>query len=237
MNPINPNCAGGGPRYLLQATSLNTTDAVRLDTIFRRRRVAREECLFKSGEPFRNLYEIRFGHFTTRHITGTGAQRITGFQMAGEVLGLDAISGGAYGYDAMALDDSEVFEIPFEDLENLIIAVPSLLRVFHGVVSDEIARAQNVMLLLGKMRAEQRMAVFLIDLSARYAALGYASTRFQLRMPRKDIGNYLGLTIESVSRLLSCFQRKGLVRVDKREVTLIDRTLLNEIALGVVHDH
>lgn len=232
MNSIDPNCAVGGPCFLLQTERLVLADTVHLDSTFSRRRVARQDFLYKSGEPFRSLYEIRFGHFETRQHAGAGVMRITGFRMAGEMLGLDAISDGTHRTDAIALDDCEVFEILLEELENFNVPLPSLLRRFHRLVSDEIARSQNMMLLLGRMRAEQRMAVFLIDLSVRYAARGYAGSHFQLRMPRKDIGNYLGLTIESVSRLLSCFQRQGLVKVDKREVTLIDRVGLNKIALG-----
>jgi CRP/FNR family transcriptional regulator len=152
--------------------------------------------------------------------------------MAGELLGMDAISGDRHQCDAVALEDSEVCEIPFADLENLFGHVPALLRHFHRIMSQEITREQNVMLLLGNMRADQRFAVFLINLSARYATRGYSSTSFQLRMSREDIGNYLGLTIESVSRLLSRFKKQGLLAVDKREVTLLQPALLKAMAAG-----
>jgi CRP/FNR family transcriptional regulator len=110
--------------------------------------------------------------------------------------------------------------------------VPALLRHFHRIMSQEITREQNVMLLLGNMRAEQRFAVFLVNLSARYAARGYAANSFQLRMSREDIGNYLGLTIESISRLLSRFKKMGLVQVDKREVILLEPARLKAMAAG-----
>ncbi len=99
-------------------------------------------------------------------------------------------------------------------------------------MSTEITREQNVMLLLGNMRAEQRFAVFLVNLSSRYAARGYSPTSFQLRMSREDIGNYLGLTIESISRLLSRFKKQGWLKVDKREVTLLDPAMLKALAAG-----
>lgn len=205
----------------------------RLDQIIgRRRRIARDDRLYQMGEPFRSLYAVRFGHFKTYQVNAAGEAQITGFQMAGELLGMDAISVDRHHCDAVALEDSEVCEIPFDNLEDLFGEVPNLLRHFHRIMSKEITREQNVMLLLGNMRAEQRFAVFLVNLSARYAARGYSSTSFQLRMSREDIGNYLGLTIESISRLLSRFKKMGLVQVDKREVILLEPARLKAMAAG-----
>jgi CRP/FNR family transcriptional regulator len=205
----------------------------RLDAIIgRRRKVPRDTYLYRMGDPFTNLYAIRLGHFKTYQINAAGEAQITGFQMAGELLGMDAISGDRHHCDAVALEDSEVCEIPVAHLEELFGHVPTLLRHFHRIMSREITREQNVMLLLGNMRAEQRFAVFLVNLSARYAARGYSPTRFQLRMSREDIGNYLGLTIESISRLLSRFKKLGLVHVDKREVELLEPARLKAMAAG-----
>jgi CRP/FNR family transcriptional regulator, anaerobic regulatory protein len=152
--------------------------------------------------------------------------------MAGELLGMDAISAEKHHCDAIALEDSEVCDIPFHRLEELFGQVPTLLHHFHRIMSQEIMREQNVMLLLGNMRAEQRFAAFLVNLSSRYAARGYSATDFQLRMSREDIGNYLGLTIESISRLLSRFKKLGWLKVDKREVQLLDPLKLKAIAAG-----
>lgn len=212
---------------------LDETDMKRLDDILgKRRRVARGERLYQMNEPFVNLYAIRFGHFKTYQINAAGDQQMTGFQMTGELLGMDAISGSRYQCDAVALEDSEVCEIPFSGLEDLFGQLPTLLRHFHRIMSQEITREQNVMLLLGGMRAEQRFAVFLINLSARYAARGYSATSFQMRMSREDIANYLGLTIESVSRLLSRFKKQCWIEVDKREITLLELPRLKAIAAG-----
>ena len=212
---------------------LDDSDILRLDEVIgRRRRVARDERLYQMDEPFRNLYAIRFGHFKTYQVNPAGEQQITGFQMAGELLGMDAISGDRHHCDAVALEDTEVCEIPFAGLEDLFGHVPTLLRHFHRIMSQEITREQNVMLLLGNMRAEQRFAVFLVNLSSRYAARGYSATSFQLRMSREDIGNYLGLTIESISRLLSRFKKQGLLTIDKREVTLLQPARLRAMAAG-----
>ncbi|HEX8614313.1 MAG TPA: fumarate/nitrate reduction transcriptional regulator Fnr [Telluria sp.] len=230
---LKASCAGCSMHQLCLPMGLENDDITRLDNIIgKRRRVLRDERLYQMDEPFRNLYAIRFGHFKTYQVNANGEQQITGFQMAGELLGMDAISGDRHHCDAVALEDSEVCEIPFERLEELFGEVPTLLRHFHRIMSQEITREQNVMLLLGNMRAEQRFAVFLVNLSARYAARGYSATSFQLRMSREDIGNYLGLTIESISRLLSRFKKQGWITVDKREMTLVDPAMLKALAAG-----
>jgi CRP/FNR family transcriptional regulator len=212
---------------------LTEADMIRLDTIIgRRRRLKRDTALYRMDDPFTNLYAIRFGHFKTYQINPGGQQHITGFQMAGELLGMDAISTDKHNCDAIALEDSEVCEIPFSGLEQLFGEIPNLLSHFHRIMSREITREQNVMLLLGSMRADQRFAAFLINLSSRYAARGYSPTRFQLRMSREEIGNYLGLTIESVSRLLSKFKKLGLIGVDHRDVELLNVPTLRAMAAG-----
>ncbi|MDB5918609.1 MAG: transcriptional regulator [Massilia sp.] len=233
VSALKASCAACSMHQLCLPMGLDDTEITRLDEVIgKRRRIARDERLYQMGEPFRNLYAIRFGHFKTYQDNASGEQQITGFQMAGELLGMDAISGDRHHCDAVALEDSEVCEIPFAGLEDLFGHVPTLLRHFHRIMSQEITREQNVMLLLGNMRAEQRFAVFLVNLSARYAARGYSADSFQLRMSREDIGNYLGLTIESISRLLSRFKKQGLLKVDKREVTLLEPALLKAMAAG-----
>jgi CRP/FNR family transcriptional regulator len=233
MHAIKASCSQCSMHQLCLPMGLEDADINRLDQIIgKRRRLERDERLYQMGEPFRNLYAVRFGHFKTYQINASGEAQITGFQMAGELLGMDAISGDRHRCDAVALEDSEVCEIPFTRLEELFGHVPALLRHFHRIMSQEITREQNVMLLLGNMRAEQRFAVFLINKSARYAARGYSPTTFQLRMSREDIGNYLGLTIESISRLLSRFKKQGWLKVDKREVTLLDLPHLKAMAAG-----
>ncbi len=233
VTALKASCAACSMHQLCLPMGLDDADLNRLDQIIgQRRRIAKDERLYQMGEPFRNLYAIRFGHFKTFQVNAGGEQHITGFQMAGELLGMDAISGDHHQCDAVALEDSEVCEIPFTGLEDLFGDVPTLLRHFHRIMSKEIMREQNVMLLLGNMRAEQRFAVFLVNLSSRYAARGYSPDSFQLRMSREDIGNYMGLTIESVSRLLSRFKKQGWIKVDKREMTLLQPALLKAMAAG-----
>ena len=212
---------------------LDDEDMSRLDAIIgRRRKIPRDTTLYRMGDLFTNLYAIRLGHFKTYQVDVGGEQQITGFQMAGELLGMDAISADRHHCDAVALEDSEVCEIPFPRLEELFGHIPTLLHHFHRMMSQEITREQSVMLLLGNMRAEQRFAAFLVNLSSRYAARGYSSTNFQLRMSREEIGNYLGLTIESISRLLSRFKKEGWLRVNNREIEILDQPKLKALAAG-----
>jgi len=233
IDAIKAGCATCSMHQLCLPMGLDDADIDRLDKIIGgRRRLVKDERLYAMGDPFRNLYAVRFGHFKTYQVNAAGESQITGFQMAGDLLGMDAISAERHRCDAVALEDSEVCEVPFARLEELFGQVPMLLRHFHRMMSQEITREQNIMLLLGNMRAEQRFAVFLVNKSARYAARGYSATRFQLRMSREDIGNYLGLTIESVSRILSRFKKLGLIEVDKREVTLLDPARIKAMAAG-----
>ncbi len=212
---------------------LDEADMGRLDQIIgRRRKVPRDGTLYRVGDTFVNLYAIRLGHFKTFQINPDGDQQVTGFQMAGELLGMDAISTDRHHCNAVALEDSEVCEIPFARLETLFGEIPTLLRHFHRMMSQEITREQSVMLLLGNMRAEQRFAAFLVNLSSRYAARGYSPSSFQLRMSREEIGNYLGLTIESISRLLSKFKKRGLLKVSNRDLEILDLTTVKAMAAG-----
>ena len=233
LNSLRASCSACSMHQLCLPMGLGESDMQRLDQIIgRRRKVPKDTLLYRMDDAFTNLYAIRLGHFKTYQVSPAGDQQITGFQMSGELLGMDAISTEHHHCDAMALEDSEVCEIPFARLEELFGTIPTLLHHFHRMMSREITREQNVMLLLGNMRAEQRFAAFLVNLSSRYTARGYSSTTFQLRMSREEIGNYLGLTIESISRLLSRMKKQGLLRVANREIELLDPDRIRAIAAG-----
>ncbi len=232
LQTIKARCTNCSMHQLCLPMGLNDADMARLDQITRRRPIGRGENLYRVNDPFTYLYAIRLGHFKSYQINQSGEQQITGFLMAGELMGMDAISTERHHCNVAALEDSEVCEIPFHHLEKLFSIIPELLRHFHRMMSQEITREQNAMILLGNMRAEQRFAAFLINLSSCYAARGYSSTQFQLRMSREDIGNYLGLTIESISRLISRFKKLGWLIIDKREVQLVDIARLKLLAAG-----
>ncbi len=233
VQALRASCSACSMHQLCLPMGLDQGDMQRLEQVInRRRKVKRDETLYRLDDKFDMLYAIRLGHFKTFQHNPNGGQQITGFQMAGELLGMDAIGAGHHLCEAVALEDSEVCEIPFASLEDLFRDMPALLRQFHRMMSLEISREQRVMLTLGSMTAQQKMAAFMLNLSSRYASRGYSSTRFQLRMTREEIGNYLGLAVESVSRLLSGFKKTGVIEVNHRDVELLDLASLRAIALG-----
>lgn len=231
------NCAGCRLHKFCLPTGLSGVDTNRLGNIITHRRILKDEPLYKMDDRFRSLYAIHLGHFKTHQVSSSGLEQIAGFHMAGELLGMDGISRDRHQCYAIALEDSEVCEIPYARLETLFAEMPPLLRQFHRLMSEELSREQTSMLLLGNMRAEPRFAAFLLNLSARYSARGYSSTNFHLRMSREDIGNYLGLTIESISRIIARFRNRGLVRITNREVELLDLSTLRSISVGNLSVH
>lgn len=185
-----------------------------------KRRVRQGEFLYRSGERFHCVFVIRAGMFKTILIDAEGREQVTGFYMTGEVLGLDGIETEQCQSSAVALEDSEVWEIPFARMEALCRQDPAMQRMLHRLMSREIQRENLMMLLLGSMSAEERLAAFLVNLSQRLTARGYSPVRFVLRMSRREIGSYLGLTLETVSRVFSRFQREGLIRAQLKTVEL-----------------
>lgn len=227
------NCSTCSMHQLCLPANLNECDTQELNKIIARRKIPRDGFLYRIGDQFTSLYAVRLGDFKTYHENLAGDRQITGFQMAGELLGMDAIDSGNHQCDAVALNDSEVCIIPFKTLEILFSEMPQLAHHFHCIMSKEIAHEQKVLMLLGTMRAEQRFAAFLVNLSVRYSLRGYSPTRFQLKMTREDIGNYLGLTIESISRVISKMRNEGLIKVQQRNVEILDLPTLKLLAAGI----
>lgn len=195
----------------------------RLDNLVATRKtVKRGEALFHSGEPFRSLYAVRTGFFKTCISSEDGREQVTGFQMAGELLGLDGISTDHHACDAIALEDAQVCVIPYSQLEEVSREFVDLQHQFHKIMSREIVRDQGVMLLLGSMRAEERLAAFLLNLTQRLHARGFSASSLILRMTREEIGSYLGLKLETVSRTFSKFQEDGLLEVKQRDIRILN---------------
>ncbi|MBI5659869.1 MAG: fumarate/nitrate reduction transcriptional regulator Fnr [Nitrosomonadales bacterium] len=221
LAPLRVACSGCNLRELCMPMELTGTDMEQLDELTCiKHAYQRGGFLYRSGSKFQSLYAIRTGFFKTQVLHEDGREQVTGFQMAGEIIGMDAISSDAHACDAIALEDSEVCEIPFSRLEELSRKLPSLQRHLHRILSREIVRDQGIMLLLGSMRAEERLAAFLLNLSQRFAARGYSPTSFYLRMTRQEIGSYLGMKLETVSRTLSNFQGVGLISIRNKSVEI-----------------
>lgn len=195
-----------------------------------RQRVRRGETLYTAGDQFRVLYVVRVGVFKSFTLSDDGLMQVTGFSMSGDVIGLDGIDSGEHQSSVVALDDCEVFVVPFAQCERWTQESANAQRLMMRTLSREILRSQELMLLLGTMRAEQRLATFLLDVSDRYGRLGYSRTQFILRMTRQDIGSYLGLKLETVSRLLSRFQAEGILQVQGKSLALLDVAALWRIS-------
>lgn len=187
-----------------------------------RRRVRRGESLFRSGDLFNNLYAIRSGFFKTAMLCADGREQVGGFYMAGEMLGLDGIGPQVHINTATALEDGEVCSASFPALERALLDSPLIQRRFHKIMAEEIVREQTAMMLLGSFDAEGRLAAFLLNLAYRYASRGYSSEEFHLRMTREELGSYLGLTLETVSRTFSRLHDAGLVEVNLKRVRILD---------------
>lgn len=230
ISQLKIKCSDCSLRELCLPIGLGPPEMQQLDELVKtRRKLKRGEYLYRSSQPFHALYAIRLGFFKTYDSSPDGREQITGFYMAGELLGMDAISTDSHSCDAVALEDSELCEIPFTALEQLSREIPMLQRQFHRIMSREIMREHGLMMLLGNMNADERVATFLLNLSQRFKERGYSERRFNLRMTRSDIGMYLGLKLETVSRTLSKFRDDGIIYIDNRDLEIRDLAALRRL--------
>ncbi|MFM9835421.1 MAG: fumarate/nitrate reduction transcriptional regulator Fnr [Methylophilaceae bacterium] len=223
-------CSNCNLRELCMPIGLNVEDMQKLDEIVAtRRKVKQGDLLFNNGDSFTSLYAIRTGLFKTCISTEDGREQVTGFQMAGEIIGLDGIVSERHTCNAVALEDSHVCEMPFAHVEVLSREFPVLQRHVHKIMSREIVRENGIMMLLGNMRAEERLAAFLLNLVQRLHARGFSESEMILGMTREEIGSYLGLKLETISRTFSKFSEEGIIEVKQRYVRIIQPQALKKI--------
>lgn len=235
MNPqtIKVACSNCNLRELCMPMGLSTEEIDRLDEmVATRRKIKRGTALFRNGEKFSSLYAIRTGFFKTCVASEDGRDQVTGFQMAGEIIGLDGIVNDHHTCDAVALEDAEVCVMPFDRIEDLSREINGLQRHVHKIMSREIVRDHGVMLLLGSMRAEERLAAFMLNLTQRLRTRGFSASSLVLRMTREEIGSYLGLKLETVSRAFSKFQEDGVLEVKQRQIRVLDADALQKLVNG-----
>ncbi|WP_029461584.1 fumarate/nitrate reduction transcriptional regulator Fnr [Serpentinimonas barnesii] len=214
-------CSSCNLRELCLPMGLSAPEMLRLeDVVSNRRRVKRGAALFTAGEPFTALYAVRSGFFKTCITSIDGRDQVTGFQMMGEIIGMDGIVHDQHACDAVALEDAEVCVLPFNQIEQLSREFSALQHHVHKIMSREIVRDQSVMLLLGTMRAEERLAAFLLNLVQRLHARGFSQSELVLRMTREEIGSYLGMKLETVSRTFSRFMDEDIIEVKQRYVLI-----------------
>lgn len=223
-------CSSCNLRELCLPMGLNPEEMSKLDNVIStRRRIKRGTALFNTGDKFTSLYAVRSGFFKTCVTTADGRDQVTGFQMTGEIIGLDGIVSDRHSCDAIALEDAEVCVMPFEQVEELSREFTTLQHHVHKIMSREIVRDHSVMLLLGSMRAEERLAAFLLNLVQRLHARGFSQSELILRMTREEIGSYLGMKLETVSRTFSKFVDEGIIEVKQRYVHIKSTDGLKQI--------
>ena len=230
--PQNPtvSCASCRLNELCLPLALNKSEIHKLDAIVERNRpFTKGDHLYRQSDAFKSVYAVRSGSFKSYFLSDNGRGRVTGFYLPGEIIGMDGISSNKYANSTFALEHSSICEIPFSQLEKLSRELPSLQHHFFAIMGNEITKDQQVHTLLSSYSAEERTASFLLGLSSRYARVSLSPTRFLLSMTRGDIGEYLGLTVETVSRIFTSLQKKRLISADNREIELLDIKSLRDI--------
>jgi CRP/FNR family transcriptional regulator, anaerobic regulatory protein len=233
LETIRVACRNCSLSSLCLPMGLASEDVERLDEIVKRTRpLHRGDFLFRDGDRFRSLYVVKTGSVKTFAPSPEGGEQVLGFHLPGEIIGLDAIDKDAHACSAKVLETSAICEIPFARLEELTAIIPSLQHQMYRLLSKEIGHDTDMLLLLGKKNAEERLAAFLLSMSKRLHKRGLSATDFYLSMSRHEIGNYLGLAVETVSRLFTRFQEDGLMRVDRKHIQLKDVNALEALVGG-----
>jgi CRP/FNR family transcriptional regulator len=223
VTQLRTQCSTCHLKDLCLPCGLEGAEVARLDGLmFGRRKVALGEPLFHEGAGFQFIYAVRSGTFKSSLMLADGREQVSGFHIAGELIGLDGLATGRYASTVTALEDTEVCAIPYAPLARLAADSPELQMLMARLMSREIVREHSLMMLLGSMNAEERLAAFLLNLSQRMKARGYSPCEFHMRMSRAEIGSYLGMKLETVSRTFSAFQKQRLLEVDKKHVRITD---------------
>lgn len=216
--------------HLCLPLAVNQQEIDRLDDVIKQGRVIdRGDHIFHEHGGFKSCFAVRSGSIKTYTVTEEGEEQVTGFYLPGEIIGMDSMTTDLYSCSAKALEKSSVCEIPFEQFEELATKIPSLQHHFFQLMSKEIQESRKLSMLLSKNTAEERIASLLISLSERFKRRRLSPTQFRLPMPRNDIGNYLGLAVETVSRVFTRFQKTGLISVQGRELIINDLEALKTI--------
>lgn len=224
------SCSGCRLAPICLPIALQAPDITRVNSIIQRGLpIQRGESVYRERQPFRSVYAVRSGAFKSYSIADDSSEQVTGFYFPGELFGMDGVSANEHVSTTVALETSTLCEIPFDRLRHLSATIPSLQLHFFKLMSQEIARDQQMILMLSKHSAAQRVTALLLSISLRNARRNLSATSFRLCMSRKDIGNYLGLTIETVSRIFSHFQKSGALATKNREITRLNQHLLQAV--------
>jgi CRP/FNR family transcriptional regulator len=234
---LQTSCASCGLNQLCLPASIGGEDLPRLDQVVQvKKTLDAEQTLYAAGQKFRALYVVRSGAFKTFTLDGEGETQVLGFHLPGEIMGLDAIAGGRHQCSAEALQRSSACEVPYEKIEQVARELPGLQQQLMRVISREVQHDQRHLVMIGRKAALERLAIFLHSLSQRLARVRRDPHVLALPMSRRDLANYLGLVIETVSRLFSRLAEDGVIEVDRRTIRILDPKRLRELAGEVPAD-
>ena len=231
LSQIKVACSECSLRSLCLPLGLDKDGLDRLDELIKRPKpLQRDQYLYRTGDTFRSIFVVRAGSIKSFTLSKSGDQQITGFHLPGELIGLDGVGTDYHCCDTQALETTSVCQLPFGQLEELAANIPGLQRQLHRLMSREYVSEQHLLLQLGKMNAEQRLASFFVNLSVRSLQRGFSPTEFNLSMTRTNIGNYLGLAVETVSRQFTQFQEQKLINASRRHIEILNLDAVKQIA-------
>lgn len=235
FSKIKVSCSDCNLHELCLPRGLEMEDLQELERLIKRTHPLQTgEYLFRAGQEFENIYALRSGSVKLNLMDEQGNDQILGFYFPGEILGLDAIHNKRHQCSAVALETSSYCAFPFSDLSEICQSVPELQNQLFRLMSRELSHENELLLTIGTKNAEERLATFLITLSSRFHRLGYSSREIKLSMSRQEIANYLGLTIETVSRIMSRFQREEVIGVNRKQVHIKNIDALRDLSTGCV---
>lgn len=223
VDHLKVRCKDCNLRELCFSQGMDEDDMTNLDSIVEQPKpIHKNDFLYRDGDKALFLYAVRSGCIKTMAEGANGEEQIVGFQLPGELLGMDGFADDVHTCNAVALETSSVCELPIDKLENLCHRVPGIQKQMRRIMGKEMNSDHKLLLLLGKMTSEERLASFLLSMSGRMLERHWKEEEFNLSMPRQDIANYLGMAVETVSRLFASFQHEKIIEVDRRHITILD---------------
>jgi len=233
LHKIRISCASCSLSELCLPRGMGQEAIEKLDSIIKRSSpIQKDAVLFRAGDEFRGLYAVRSGLIKVYSSANDGEEQIIGFFLPGEILGLDAVETQVHVCSAVALETSSYCTVPFSELSEVCKEIPELQNQLFRIMSRELSSENQMLLTLGKKNSEEKVATFLLTISTRYHQLGYSANEFKLAMSRQEIGNYLGITFETVSRVFSRLQRNGIIKVNRKAIKITDMVALKNLVSG-----
>lgn len=233
FSKIKATCSNCSLHELCLPRGLKAADIEKLELVVKGSRpVEKGKHIFRAEDPFESFYAVRSGSVKVYIINESGEEQIIGFYFPGEIIGFDAIEHHKHACSAVTLETTTYCALPYEKINEICMQIPDLQNQMFRLLSREISNDNQLLLTINKRSAEERVATFLISLSSRFRKMGYSAKEYNLPMSRQEIGNYLGLTIETVSRLFTKFQRNGLVKINRKAISLEDLPAIHAICDG-----